>query len=190
MRAFIAIALPAHVRDALCRLQDSWREKGLRATWVKRDALHLTLRFLDDVAEETIPLIQGVLDEQCASLGAPLMSVRGIGAFPSLSRPAVVWAGLETVEGDLCRLFRAAEDAACAAGLPSESRPVHGHITLARVREPRFARGFAETLSRYGAARSSITFGEEFRPSGVILYRSVLTPRGPLYSVVWESKLL
>ena len=189
MRAFIAIELPEDVRVALQAFGVRLRERGLDAAWVKPGAMHLTLRFLGDIDEEQAAFIGLRLSRQYEGMAAPRLLARGVGAFPSLRKPSVIWAGVETLAGDLNALHQAAESCARAAGLMAQTKPFHAHLTLARLRARSDRSAFAQALAPYVAPGGIPEFGQELTARNVLLFNSTLTPKGPVYRKVREFTL-
>ncbi len=189
MRAFIAIKLCEEARVALQAFGRRLRERGLDAVWVKPDAMHLTLRFLGDIDEEQATCIGHCLSLRYDRLAAPRLLARSVGAFPSLRKPSVIWAGVETLAGDLNVLRQAAESCARAAGLAAETKPFHAHLTLARLRARSDRAAFTQALAPYIAPGGAPEFGQDFIAENVILFSSTLTPKGPVYRKVREFTL-
>jgi 2'-5' RNA ligase len=119
--------------------------------------------------------------EALASLAAQAepfeLALRGLGAFPSPTRPRVIWAGVATVGSALAGLAAGIEEALAALGFAPEARPFAAHVTLGRVREPRRDPALTAALA-VGAGRD---FGG-FRVERLALMRSDLSPRGAHYT--------
>ncbi len=184
MRAFIAIEMPETVRESLGALRERFRRSGARASWVQTANMHLTLRFLGDVARDDLSTLSAGLREACCGCAPLRLGVRGAGAFPSLRRPSVVWAGLKTLSGDLGAVQRCAEAAARAIGLPPETKPFHPHVTLARIRDTRQLGTLPDDLD---AARDFD--GGDFTAAHVSLFSSELKPGGAVYRCLQEFVL-
>jgi RNA 2',3'-cyclic 3'-phosphodiesterase len=136
IRAFVAIALPVTVRDRLARVQAELKsEPALRsAAWTRKENLHLTLRFLGDVAPLRLAELRGRLREALASLPPVDLICERLGAFPDLRVPRVVWAGVHDPAEALAKLVQRVNLAtADFAAQPPEARFV-GHVTLLRLR--------------------------------------------------------
>ena len=189
MRTFAAILLPEDVRDALCALSTRLRKEGLQAGWVKPDNLHLPLRFYGELDEAQASRLLVLLSERLAGREAPVLLARGVGAFPTLRRPSILWAGLETGTDALEALQEDTEQSARDIGLRPETRRFHPHVTLARLRAPGRARGPQSLLSRFQEEGRIPEFGQEFVARSVVLFKSSLTPRGPVYTVLREIPL-
>lgn len=101
------------------------------------DNLHVTLGFLGWVPAERVQPISEALGRAVAGLLAGVATLDGLGAFPSLRRARVVWAGLRDPAGVVASTAAAAADAMAEAGLQPERRPFHAHVTLCRLRTPR-----------------------------------------------------
>jgi 2'-5' RNA ligase len=145
--------------------------------WVATENLHITLKFLGGVEESQIEPITTSLAVVASDVPAFDAALRGLGAFPSLHRPRVIWVGLAEGVTPMTGLASAVDQALAAIGVPREERPFSGHVTLGRVREPRHDPALAEALTR-GAA---CVFGE-VRVEHVSLMRSDLSPRGARYT--------
>ncbi|MGH2795511.1 MAG: RNA 2',3'-cyclic phosphodiesterase [Actinomycetota bacterium] len=139
MRLFVAVDLPATVKDELDRLIAALRPSIPDAKWVPRDNIHLTLSFLGEVGDERVEPIVEALRGVAASRARIATRLSGSGAFPSPRRARVLWAGLEGEE--LPALAAVTAEALEPLGFPREARAWTAHLTLARFREPADVRG-------------------------------------------------
>ena len=176
VRAFIALRLDAAADDAIADLierlrapendvrQDGIRGDGIR--WVPRANFHLTLFFLGpSVRRDRLAPVADALGAIAEEIAPFEIAARGVGAFPNLARPRVIWVGLH---GDaLAGLAARVAEAARRCGFAPERRAYSPHLTIGRVRSlsspGRLRRAFNE------AAESS--FGVS-RIDRVMLYRS------------------
>lgn len=188
IRTFIAIELPpdlkAAIRDAQAALKQWLPFSALR--WATPDGIHLTLKFLGDVQPGRLAAIQAGL-AAVAPRHLPFdLTVGGLGVFPNPARPNVLWIGLG---GDLPRL-RALRDAVEAAiaplGYPTESRPFHPHLTLARIKDAR-----TEDVQRLRDVLRQPPPTElgALPVAAVSLMRSDLSPRGARYAALGVYRL-
>jgi 2'-5' RNA ligase len=181
MRCFVAIDLPPDVRDALGATAERLRAGAPRADvrWTAATAMHLTLAFLGEVAEERVTAIRDALAGVTSST-PPIALVCGtLGTFPGAARPRVVWAGIADGLRELGLLAAGIADALEPLGFAPERRPFRGHVTLGRVRSPR---GFSP-LARELDAAARVTFGR-WTASHVVLYRSHLRRTGSVYEAL------
>jgi RNA 2',3'-cyclic 3'-phosphodiesterase len=171
IRAFVALRLSAEVERTVAEFIESLRPPGnprSAVRWVRRANLHLTLRFLGDRVEApTLERLDRALIRIAATTPCFTIGVRGIGAFPHLTRPRVVWAGLESTE--LIALARSLERAAIESGLAPEHRVYSPHLTIGRVLD---LGGWSEMRPAIEAATQR-EFGRSEARS-IILYRSTL----------------
>jgi 2'-5' RNA ligase len=186
MRAFVAIDLSPAVREAVVQVQERVRRAAARADvrWVDPAQLHLTLKFLGAVADDRVVAVSSALEAAIA--GAPPMELAagGVGGFPSLARPRVVWAGITTGVPGLAALAGAIERALEPLGFPPEPRPFQGHLTIGRVRS---SRGAAELVAALRAAGTP-DLGT-WTVADVVLYESRLRPAGAVYVPVTRHAL-
>ncbi len=135
IRLFAALPVPFDVAEGLAR-----RQQGLPgARWSPAEALHVTLRFFDEVDET----VAAELDAELAavSMAGFEVALEGTGAFGDPARMRAVWAGVAESE-PLRRLAAKCETAARRCGLKGEARAYRPHVTLAYLRrtpEPRVA---------------------------------------------------
>jgi len=173
VRSFVAIDPPDAVRDALIAVGHRLDPERSRARWVRRESVHLTMRFLGELAEEQVADVQRHL----ALVREPPVSIHvaGLGFFPGPRAARVLWAGV--LSGGVERLADSVSRAISAAGLPPEEKPFRPHITLAR------ASGRA-TMDRELIRRfrdfSGTEFGD-FVSHDLILYSSRLEMRGAVH---------
>ena len=178
VRCFVAVDLSDEVRTALDAVQVRLRASAPRADvrWVASAGMHLTLKFLGQVSEDRLAGIRSALAAAVTTATSIPLGCRGLGAFPGLTRPRVVWAGLRGGVSELGRLAVACERALEPLEFVPESRPFRGHVTLARVRSPR---GFGP-ISRAVEGGGDLDFGA-WTATEVVLYRSHLRPTGSIY---------
>lgn len=153
--------------------------------WVPAHQFHFTLKFLGEVAEADADRAMAAVERVAAGVKPFAAALRGLGAFPVPSRPSVLWAGLAEGAEELDRLAARVEREMAQAGFAPERRPFKPHLTLGRVREGAFVPGAVQE----GLARAG---GQEFGRFGVervVLMKSELTPRGPIYSVYGSASL-
>ncbi len=177
IRTFIAIPLPDNLKEMLGRTMSSLRKKNPGVRWVKPEGIHLTLKFLGDIAEDLVEDLSAELDN--IARGYPALSLRfsGFGAFPNTRRPRVIWVGLA---GDLPELAGLASqvDAMCSGfGIEREKRAFSAHITLGRLKVPSMVDLETDLIE------------EGFSATQVLLYRSELLPTGARHTILHRSSL-
>jgi 2'-5' RNA ligase len=135
-RVFVAIELPVAVRRKLTEHIDRLRDSipNARASWVRDENLHLTLKFLGDIPFTNVEKLSAAASIATTTASPFEVNVEGCGAFPPRGQPRVLWIGIDDPSGQLA-LLRTALEAECArAGFPRDERPFHPHLTIARIR--------------------------------------------------------
>lgn len=148
---------------------------------VSADNLHVTLNFLGDTDPTLVPRITDVIAESIADRSTVEVRIVGIGAFPNVGRPSVVWAGLRNAEV-LVDIKTELDDRLEPFGFRPEKRSFTPHLTLARVRSRP-----PNELHSFIMENQETEFGHATVRS-VELFESELTPSGPRYNVLSSSE--
>ena len=181
-RAFIAVDLPANA--TLETVARELRTSGAALKLADVRGLHLTLKFLGDTDEGRVPEVMAVLRQATAGLAPFRIRLRGMGAFPGVTRMNVVWVGVRDAE-PLTRVAGILDEGLEALGFPREGRPWSPHATLARVKGGRNLDRVRQILQAHG----DDDFGD-LDVSRIVLKRSVLGPSGAEYSDVGAVDLV
>lgn len=183
MRSFIALEIPDDLRAALAAAEARLARTEADVKWVEVSNLHLTLKFLGDVAPERLPRLQQSLAELAAVQRPFELSVAGLSAFPSPAEPNVIWAGLTGGASECMAIWQAVEEVCARLGFPRERKPFTPHLTLGRRRS-----GYRlAALSQALRADADTTFGAAVIDS-MTLFRSDLRPSGPIYTALGEYR--
>jgi 2'-5' RNA ligase len=184
IRTFIALDLPAGVHRALAALQQEWQQTAAMVSWIKPENVHLTLKFLGNIATEQVAEIQLILQEIAAAHSRFHLQPEGCGAFPSLKQMRVVWVGLQGGIETLLSLQKAVEEALVPLGFAPEDRPFRAHLTLGRVKGRRHLQLLQEAILRRQGFQA-----EAFDVPDVVLYKSELRPEGARYTALFRAPL-
>lgn len=138
MRLFVAIELSEPVVKCLEHVQAILRRRLEDVRWVRRDLLHLTVRFIGDVPDDDVQYVTLAVEESAVVTKTFSFHLSGLCCFPPRGPVRVVWAGLSESSGALEGFAglvnkKMEED----IGIPAERRPFASHITLGRVRADR-----------------------------------------------------
>ncbi|HEY82587.1 MAG TPA: RNA 2',3'-cyclic phosphodiesterase [Dehalococcoidia bacterium] len=180
IRAFIAIELPEEIKSALGQLQAELKKTSPPPVkWVDPEAIHLTLKFLGNIATEKVDKITKVIEEAAEGISPFHLEVKGLGTFPNLRKVRVIWVGVEGELAPLSQLQRRIESKLAPLGFAPEGRPFTPHLTLGRVRE----QASSAEQQRLGQLIASTRFegNHRFEVSWVSLMRSQLTREGAIY---------
>lgn len=188
LRCFVAVEVGGGLRRVLESTQAALR-RGFGTSdpvkWVPAHQFHFTLKFLGEIPAEAAERAGAALDRAVGPVAQFSVSLTGLGGFPTVERPSVLWAGVAAGQERLAALAAAVERELVAEAFPPERRRFQPHLTLGRVREGAVVpRAVVENLARQPGQE----FGA-FRVERVVLMRSELTPRGPVYSVIHSAAL-
>ena len=184
MRTFIAIELDQELQAALRRLQQHIREQVAPRSvrWVRPEGVHLTLKFLGDTPVDKLEEVKAAMTRAAASLAPFSYTVAGVGCFPNIRRPRVVWAGVQEPTGALVTLRDAVEACVAPLGFPTEKRPFRPHLTLGRVQ--RWASSSEAREIGEVVAISEVGASGEFNVTEMAYVQSELRPSGAVYSIL------
>ncbi len=175
MRLFVALDIPKSVRTALIECTESLAKLCRGARWVHLAGAHVTLKFIGEVPAERSEAIKLALAQ--AHGFAPVdLRFAGLGFFPNVQRPRVLWAGIEGGP-TLAKLAAAVDECTATLGIAREAREFRPHITLARFNSTNGLDPLRAAIARLGAPEFGRTTAREF-----CLYQSVLKPTGAEYT--------
>ncbi len=180
MRLFLAANFDAALRAQLYAAAAPLREAGPTVSWVARERLHVTLKFLGEQDASLVPRLTSALEKNLVTLSACDVLMRGYGAFPNFRNPRVVWMGGEDAR-PLVAIAASIDDVCAAIGLARETRPFRAHITLGRVQRP-LDREAARRMEELSTALDQQCL--TWHVGAVDLMRSDLRHAGPTYSIL------
>jgi 2'-5' RNA ligase len=184
MRTFIAIELEDDLKERLTALIKEFMSVSQNIRWVKKQAMHLTLKFLGEIDQDKISQIESLLTDIAHKADAFPLQLKGTGAFPPGKRkPRVLWVGI-TENPSLLRLQEEIESGCERMGFPKEKRRFHPHLTLGRVKDISKLGGVLPLLEE----KREIFFGE-MTVKKITFFQSVLKPTGAEYNVLAEFRL-
>lgn len=179
MRLFLAIRMEDAIVGALGRGIDRLRGTRAAVRWVRPEGIHLTIRFLGETGSDRVGPLVEEMSKVCAQLQSFPISVTGMGAYPNLKRPRVIWAGVEEPSGTLNRLWVSTENAVTRLGWEGEKRGFTPHITLGRVKGPINLPRLTEVLQ----TMNEENWGQQGVP-GLVLFSSCLEAGGARYEEI------
>ena len=173
LRAFLAIPLSEDLRPRAEELQKELSPSLPDVRWVRPESLHLTLRFLPDLPEETVEKIGQIMLSVGTLLPPFRIDVTILGTFPGPTQARILWLGIDGGAA-LGELFHALDERLATIGLPRETRPFTPHLTLGRWRQP------GAIPQDLWQRRAALTLGD-FRADRMILFESRLAASGAIH---------
>lgn len=184
LRSFIAFDLEPAVKKTLMREIGFLQMAGADVHWVKEASLHVTVRFLGDLAPEEILPVAAAIRRATADVPISRPTLRGLTAFPSVDDPRTIVVALEGEVEPVQRFFRNLQEELKKAGFRPEPRPLRLHVTLGRVKGDRFKDELKTRLAEAADRGFGDTVVAKFD-----LVLSELDPRGPTYTIMEEFEL-
>lgn len=188
----MAVLLSEEIKERLAKVSAQLKLTGADVKWVERDNYHVTLFFFGDTSPDTCDAIISAMPEITSGVEPFGLSLDGMGAFPSLRRPKVIWAGVKQGGREIIQVHRRVLGAVESLGF-TEDKKFSPHVTMGRVRS-QSGRGVQTkpncqgNLARLIQSMEKINgLGEDFI-TGISLMESLLTPRGPVYSELAFAK--
>ena len=172
MRLFLAIDIPENLKEEIAKFQEQFKIKGIKL--VEKENLHITVKFLGEVDEEKLKEILN-LD---LSIQPIKIKLKTLGTFPNSNYIRVIWIG--AYNNNLVEIFKEIDKKLSTLGFKKE-RSYIPHLTIGRVKFIDNKKKLKDRIDKYG----DIDFGE-FEAKHIKLYKSTLTPNGPIYEVIKE----
>lgn len=181
MRSFIGIPLPGTAVNTIGPVLTAGKKTINSVKWVKPENIHITLLFLGEIEFGEGEAIKKIVGNGLSGFKPFHVTVKGIGGFPSLNAPRVLY--LPVTEGtEQCSSLYAAVSKLCAPFVKKEKRKFTPHCTIGRIRKGKKCTT-ADISALPDYPPTSFTVGE------IIMYQSVLQPDGPVYNAFAEFKL-
>ena len=95
IRTFIAIELPEKIIYTIGTVQEEIKSYGLKIRWVRPENIHLTLKFLGDIQAADTEKVARAISRIGYGYSAISLAVKGIGVFPGIKKPRVLWLGFQ-----------------------------------------------------------------------------------------------
>jgi len=183
MRSFIAVDIDNNLKKNIIDIQNALSTSYIKIKFVEPENLHFTLKFLGDMEESMIDNIYRILQKNLERYKPFEINLKGLGAFPSFSYIRVLWIGIEDENNFLVNIIKELNRDLRKFGF-KEEKEVIPHLTIGRVK---FVRD-KEKISQILKELQNIKIGKMIVDK-ILIKKSVLTPKGPIYSDLKEVKL-
>lgn len=177
MRAFLAVEIPREIHAHLALLQSQLAQTRADVKWTEEANLHVTMRFLGEITDQQRQDLEETLHGVASHHHATTVQLAGVGAFPSIASPRVLWVGVGAGKDVLTTIAGEVEQGVVSLGLPREEHPFSAHVTLGRVRSSKHRAALV-------AAMRALTWTPPppFTATHLTLFQSILTSSGPVYT--------
>ncbi len=181
MRLFVAIEVPKNICE---KINDfvfrNYRLLGNnKFTWVKKDNLHLTLKFLGETKNDLVEKIIEILNSVSSNSKKFKAQIKGVGIFPNISFIKVLWLGIQDNNNKLSLLAEDIDEKMFQLGFKKETRSFVSHLTIARIKSVKNIEKIKCFIQKF----CELSFGV-FEVDSITLYESILKPQGPEYKII------
>ena len=180
IRSFIAFDIDNEsVIKQFSEAQTTLVNTGADLKLVKPQNIHMTMRFLGNISP---PMVDSIHEEMKKISFTPFnVEIKGLGVFPKLKYARVIWAGIRKGADELTNVFNQLEPLLRRLGFKPDSKGFSPHLTIARVKTGRNKAELVRRIQELADYEFGIVRAECLR-----LKKSVLTPKGPIYSTLRE----
>lgn len=180
IRSFIAFDLDNElVIKRLSEAQTTLVNTGANLKLVKPQNIHITMRFLGNISPSMVNSIHEEMEK--ISFASFDVEIKGLGVFPKLKYARVIWAGIRKGADELTNVFNQLEPLLRKLGFKPDSKGFSPHLTIARVKTGKNKTELVQCIQELADYEFGIV-----RADCLKLKKSVLTPKGPIYSTLME----
>ena len=184
MRLFVAITIPADLREKLAAMQRKFAETRADVRWVAPENLHITLKFLGEVDDPRAPEILERIARAAAQVPIFPLEIEGIDRLPPRGQVRVIVSRVVSPGQRIIKLHRLVDSGIGGMGLPMDTRVYVPHLTLGRVSSNHGLNRLLRLLEKH-----DLDFFGSFPVEKVTLYQSLLSPGGPRYIPIGSAPL-
>ena len=183
MRIFIGIRLDDGVIEAIEKFLKPFKKANTPVRWVKPENTHITLKFIGEVSTEKYSQIEKALTDNRFNIGAFPVILEGCGKFGRGGSLNIFWIGI-AANPSLKQLYEKIEGTLAKLGIKKEDRPFKAHITVGRNKKNFNFKSLFNLIDE-NKDRQIV----DFTVTHFQLFKSQLTPEGPIYTILKEISL-
>lgn len=180
LRLFLALPLHEAFLPEVTQTVEILRSRIDGVKWTDPRQFHLTVHFFGDTPASRVGVIEQAMGRILSRFVPMNIRLTGLGGFPDLKRPRVIWLGVDEGTGALSELQKAVQEDVERLGLDPEARPFQPHATLGRLKGLPAGASICEGLREIKLPVPTVTR----TVSRVVLYQSRLFPSGPRYEIL------
>jgi 2'-5' RNA ligase len=176
LRLFTCVKIPDELREKVVALQNGMTNLPIKAKFVEKENLHLTVTFLGDTNEDKVEYLKSQLDLSVGDVKKFNLKLEGLKIIPNENYIKVI--GIQVVSKEMPELIK--KVVKYIGGDYHEDTK----LTLCRVKNMMDKRKIKEFIEK----NRNVKIGE-FEVKNVDLMKSTLTRSGPIYESIHESFL-
>lgn len=179
VRCFIAVDVEeSDIVGKITKIQEELEGTGTRLKTVEPENLHITLRFIGEIPKPVVEAIK----EKLSTLEFKSFTINfsGVGAFPRVEKPRVIWVGVDKGRDELSELSNRVNKLLSSLKIPKENKEFVPHLTIARVKSYP-----SPKLPKVIMRLKDVAIGS-MKVDNVKLKKSTLTSKGPIYDTLFR----
>jgi 2'-5' RNA ligase len=185
LRTFIAIPLPESVKTWMGQMQKRLRHHAIKASWTSQDTMHLTVIFTGQIYTDQVQSFTQCMEKAASQCSHFSLQGSGLGVFPTIKRPRVLWGGLRGQTDQLKHLYTCLEtQISKKMDVPMSQKRFSAHLTLARIKQPVPTKKMVCVLQEFESCVS-----EESQVSRIDLFKSHLMSSGARHTRLYSARL-
>ncbi|OGS47066.1 MAG: 2'-5' RNA ligase [Elusimicrobia bacterium RIFOXYD2_FULL_34_15] len=183
MRLFVAVNISEDSKEKIFNIQTEFKRSSADVKWVEKENLHLTLKFLGEVAEDKLDSVKERIKQSFSGIKRFEICFEYTGAFPTEKFPKVLWIGISKGTVELKDISQKLENSLEELGFEKEKREFSAHLTIGRFRSNFGKEKLFDRIKKKQIEKITENI------KSVFLMKSTLTPKGPIYNVIEEFQL-
>lgn len=183
-RIFIALLINNELKNGLIQIQEKLKVSKAEVKWVSHEGIHLTLKFLGNVEDFQMENIYAIVSAVVANFSPFTISLSSLNAFPGMSRPQIIWVGIQQGREVICEINQQIEDNLVSLGFEKEKKRFSPHLTIGRVKGNKRCAELTSLLPKIESSNIG-----QMRVEAIHIMKSQLTSQGAIYSVLKEISL-
>ena len=175
-RGFIAIEVP--VTNQIIQFQQDIRKTDANVKLVEPENIHITLKFLGDTPIKQIDAIESIMKDAVSSAQKHTITLESTGVFPNENYIKVIWVGMKGSE-KISEIADSLNQQCTQIGVKKDKRGFSAHLTIGRMKSAHGKEQIVDILRKY-----ETTLFAEIPVNKILLKKSTLTPKGPIYETL------
>jgi len=184
IRTFIALNLPKNIISSIRKIQEDIKSYAFKVRWVNLENIHLTLKFLGNINYTDIERISETIMTTVNGYAPISLAVKGVGVFPNIKRPRVIWVGITGQIEKLTDIQKDIEENLEKIGFPQEKRPFKGHLTVGRIKGKIDSKKLLDAMKKFEKFESELFIADK-----IFLFKSDLKSTGSVYTELMGKRL-
>ncbi|AKM78892.1 MAG: 2'-5' RNA ligase [Candidatus Beckwithbacteria bacterium GW2011_GWB1_47_15] len=186
MRLFVGLPLSDEAKRGVAKIIKDLKRGHWPVRWEDEDKWHFTAAFLGEV--DKFDRVAAAVKRGVGEIKPFEVGFKGLGAFPFLVIPKVIWLGLNGDLKTMARLYKQVRAELSGAGFEFEERSFMPHVTIGRVGKEAKRKQRLE-LGKLVAKKLQLKIPQRWQVDRVVVYESRLSPKGSKYQVIEEINL-